>query len=90
MIPFDCMKKIKDERPTIIEVKKDKGFTFEYSEYCLVKNKYGYLVARYARCKEQELEFWDDSPSTHPLNESDEWHLLTDHPVFSFHLQLMN
>ena len=83
MITFDCMKKIKEERPQIIEVKKYKGFTFEYSGYCFVKNKYGYTIARYMRCEEQNSEYWDDSPSIHPLNENDEWYLLNEKPIFS-------
>ena len=89
MITFDCMKKIKEEKPKIIEIKKDKGFTFEYSGYCFIKNQYGYTIARYARCKEQKLEFGDDCPSTHILNENDEWHLSNDNPIFSFHSKLV-
>lgn len=85
MITFDCMKKIKDEKPPIIEVKKDKGFIFEYSDYCFVKNKYGYTIARYMRCKEQNIEYWIDEPSTHPLTEKDEWYSLKDYPIFSHH-----
>lgn len=76
MIPFDCMKKIKEERPPIIEIKEDKGYTFAYSGYCFVKNKYGYTIARYVECKEQNIVYWDDEPSFHPLTENDEWYLL--------------
>lgn len=84
MITFDCLKKIGVEKPPIIETKFDKGFIFQYSDYCFVKNKYGYTIARYVTCEEQNAEWWDDSPSMHPLNENDEWHLLSENPIFSF------
>lgn len=93
MITFKCMKKIKNEKPPIIEVKKEdehgRSLTFELSDYCFVKNKHGYTVARYVRCPEQNLEYWDDCPSTHPLTKNDEWHLLTEKPIFSFHITLL-
>ncbi len=90
MITFNCLKTIKYEKPPIIETKTDNGYTFEYSDYCFVKNKHGYTIARYCKCKEQNSEYWDDSPSIHPLNENDEWHLLSDRPIFSFHTKLCN
>lgn len=90
MITFDCMKKIKEEKPQIIETKKDKNFTFEYSGYCFVKNKYGYTIARYMRCAEQNIEYWEDGPSFHPLSESDEWFSLDEKPVFSMSLSWNN
>ena len=93
MIAFEYMKKIKNEKPPIIEVKKKNEhgntFTFEISDYCFVKNKYGYTVARYVRCPEQNLEYWDDCPSTHLLTQNDEWHLLVKKPIFSFHIALI-
>lgn len=53
MITFDCMKKIKDGRPPIIEsvTDTDSGIVYEYSDFCFVKNQYGYTVARYVRGK---------------------------------------
>lgn len=84
MITFDCMKTITNERPLIVKQKEDAGFLFEYSDYCFVKNKCGYTIARYVRCKSQNLEWWEDKYSTHPLRESDEWHLLKENPIFSF------
>lgn len=92
MITFDCMKKIKDGRPPIIEsvTDTDSGIVYEYSDFCFVKNQYGYTVARYVRGKYGEDgydEGWNDSPSRHPLSEDDEYYVLSKNcsPIFSFH-----
>lgn len=92
MITFDCMKKIKDGRPPIIEsvTDTDSGIVYEYSDFCFVKNQYGYTVARYVKTKYGKNEYdegWDDSPSRHPLSEDDEYYVLSKNcsPIFSFH-----
>ena len=88
MITFDCMKTIANERPLIVKQKEYNGYLFEYSDYCFVKNKYGYTIARYKRCKSQNSEWWEDKYSTHPLNENDEWYSLKEFPVFSLSIRI--
>lgn len=77
MIPFHLLKKIKQEKPivkyyTIYEEHKDLG-KFLYSDVCFVKNKNGYILARYMYNEAQNLEYWTDMFSTHPLTTDDEW-----------------
>lgn len=88
MIMFECMSKIRNNTPPIVGEYSVNDKIYQYSDYCFVKNKYGYTVARYLKCLKDNSEWWDDTPSIHPLNESDEWCILSNNPIFSFHIQI--
>lgn len=79
MVTFDCMKKIKKEKPPIVSSETFDGYIYEYSNYCFVKNKYGYTIARYVKCEKQNLEYWGD-PGIEQLTKKDKWCLLKDVP----------
>ena len=83
MITFDNMHKISILKPEIIKQIEDNGYIFEYSDFCFVKGKYGYIIARYMECKQQKIRYWVDNLSSHPINDEDEWHLISDTPTLS-------